>query len=52
MRLAVWAVYVPGQETTKTPTLEYVDVALKAVTYLAEKEGFLSSGASVRETTL
>jgi hypothetical protein len=39
MRDAIWATYVPGQEITKTPTAAYLDNALAAIEWLAQKEG-------------
>ena len=39
LRARVWATYVPGQEITKTPTLEYLDAANAAIKAVAEKEG-------------
>lgn len=34
----VWAVYVPGQEITKTPTGEYLEVAQEAIDYVDAAE--------------
>lgn len=39
LRQEVWEEYVPGQEISKTPTPEYLDVAQKAVLEVARKEG-------------
>lgn len=38
LRRDVWRHYVPGQEETKTPTNEYLDVARRAIEWLKEKE--------------
>lgn len=38
-RDAIWAVYVPGQEVRKDPSPEYLDVAQRAIDWLAAKEG-------------
>lgn len=35
---AVWATYRPGQEISKTPTLEYLGAAQDAIRAVAEKE--------------
>ncbi len=34
MRDAIWAVYVPGQETRKDPSPEYLEVAQECISYL------------------
>lgn len=39
MQAEVWAVYVPGQEISKTPTREYLKVARKVIDHVAEQEG-------------
>lgn len=39
LQLDVWAMYEPGQETTKTPTPEYLDAAIAAINAVATKEG-------------
>lgn len=39
LRRQIYKHYTPGQEVTKTPTREYLDVALAAIDYVAEKEG-------------
>lgn len=36
MQDELWSVYVPGQEVTKTPAPEYVEVARRCVRYLEE----------------
>jgi hypothetical protein len=41
MRDEVWAVYVPGQEIRKDPTLEYLLVTQLAIEEVARKEGLL-----------
>lgn len=38
MRDEIWAVYVPGQEISKTPTREYLEVARRCVSYLERIE--------------
>jgi hypothetical protein len=37
-RDAVWAAYVPGQERRKDPSAEYLDVAHRAIEWLARHE--------------
>lgn len=39
LRVAVWAAYVPGQETRKDPTDEYMSVQRAAVEAVARREG-------------
>ena len=34
MRDEIWAVYVPGQEQRKDPSLEYIEVARRCIAYL------------------
>ena len=38
-RDAVWANYRPGQEVDKSPSMDYLNVAMGAIAWLAEKEG-------------
>ena len=38
LRDMVWAAYVPGQEITKTPSNEYLDVALEVQRWIKENE--------------
>jgi len=38
MQNELWAVYVPGQETRKDPTSEYLAVAMKIQKYVKELE--------------
>lgn len=38
MRNEIWLWYIPGQEETKTPTEQYLQVAKKAITWLKEEE--------------
>ncbi len=38
LRHEVWAAYRPGQEISKTPSPEYLDVAQKAIEVVATKE--------------
>lgn len=38
MRNEIWAAYVPGQEERMDPTDAYIEVASRAVAWLAEKE--------------
>jgi hypothetical protein len=38
LRDAVWAAYVPGQETRKDPTWEYLAITGEAIDLVAEKE--------------
>lgn len=38
MRSDIWANYIPGQEITKSPTDEYLQVARTAIKYLEELE--------------
>lgn len=38
MRALVWLHYVPGQEVTKDPTPEYLDVVHEAIKYVSELE--------------
>lgn len=45
MRDAVWAEYVPGQEISKTPTQEYLNVTERAIRWLAIKEGKIEARA-------
>lgn len=47
MRDAIWHEYVPGQETRKDPTNEYLNVATRAVRWLAAKEGVVEAVAGV-----
>ena len=44
MRNAVWATYVPGQEVTKTPTLDYLEAAMAAINAVADAEGIARVG--------
>jgi hypothetical protein len=37
LRREIWRTYVPGQETTKTPTAEYLAAARAAIAYLGPK---------------
>jgi predicted DNA-binding protein (MmcQ/YjbR family) len=39
LRKRVWNTYVPGQEITKTPTLEYLEVTRECIELVAKKEG-------------
>ena len=34
----LWAVYVPGQEISKNPTHEYLEVAYKLIDYVSDLE--------------
>lgn len=38
MQDELWAVYVPGQEIRKDPSREYIEVAMRLVRYVQEKE--------------
>lgn len=38
----VWDLYVPGQEITKTPTMEYLDHVMHCIDVVAKKEGLRS----------
>ena len=38
MQNELWAVYVPGQETRKDPTSEYLEVAIEIRNYVKELE--------------
>jgi len=38
MQRELWAVYVEGQEISKTPTSEYLAVAIKIRNYVKEQE--------------
>lgn len=38
IRAAVWRAYVPGQENRKDPTNAYLEIANRAINYIAEKE--------------
>jgi hypothetical protein len=38
MRDKVWALYRPGQEKTKNPSMEYLNHAMECVKYVADKE--------------
>lgn len=38
---AIWNTYVPGQERTKTPSVEYLTAAKEAIAWLAKAEGLL-----------
>lgn len=42
---AVWKAYVPGQETRKDPTDEYMAAHCRAVAAVARKEGKLKAAA-------
>ena len=39
MRVAVLANYIPGQEISKTPTLDYLEAAMEAINAVADAEG-------------
>ena len=39
MQQKLWAVYRPGQEVTKDPSPEYLDVAREIIDYVAGKKG-------------
>ncbi len=38
LRKRIWAVYVPGQEDSKDPSIDYLKVAREAILFVAEKE--------------
>lgn len=38
MRDAIWAAYRPGQERRMDPSSEYIDAAMAAVNFVAERE--------------
>lgn len=38
MQDELWDAYVPGQEIRKDPTSEYIEVAMRLVRYVQEKE--------------
>lgn len=38
LRDAIWANYRPGQEVTKDPSSEYLEVAMQAIRAVADKE--------------
>lgn len=38
LRDAIWANYRPGQEITKDPSSEYLEVAMQAINAVADKE--------------
>lgn len=38
MRRAVWAAYVPGQESLKNPSREYLEALMAALTVVREEE--------------
>lgn len=40
LRDEVWETYVPGQEITKNPSGEYIDVAHRAIAAVEAREGF------------
>jgi hypothetical protein len=42
LRSAIWRTYVPGQEVTKTPSLEYIEAA-RAVQEWIEREKQLAT---------
>ena len=42
LQRALWAEYVDGQETTKTPTAAYLRAAARCVESVAQTEGFAS----------
>jgi len=37
MRDEIWKHYMPGQENSKTPTSEYINIATKCIDYIREK---------------
>lgn len=39
MRDRIWATYTPGQERRMDPSPEYLDAAMEAVNYLAQRAG-------------
>lgn len=39
MQQRLWQVYRPGQEITKDPSPEYLDVAMEIIHYVSRKEG-------------
>lgn len=39
LRDDVWETYIPGQEVTKNPTIDYSIAAARAIVAVAEKEG-------------
>ena len=39
LRNKVWATYRPGQEITKTPSAEYIEVAKEVQAWIKELEG-------------
>lgn len=43
---AIWAEYVPGQEITKTPSNEYLNVVTRAIALVAAKEGIFPKAAA------
>jgi hypothetical protein len=48
MKAEIWRTYVPGQEVTKTPTLEYLVVQQLAVAEVADKEGLFEEAEHAR----
>lgn len=38
-RDAIWATYRPGQEITKDLSMEYLNITMDAISWLADKEG-------------
>lgn len=46
MRDKVWALYTPGQEVRKDPTMAYLEHALACVRYVADSEGIPRTGGT------
>lgn len=38
LRDAIWATYVPGQEITKTPSVDYIEVANEVQEWISENK--------------
>lgn len=49
----VWALYIPGQEVTKDPTIEYLECVHRVIEYVhtLEMEAYLVSSSMTREIT-
>lgn len=49
LKNAIWETYVPGQETRKDPSFEYVQAAGVAIRWLSEYEGLREPGNDTRD---
>lgn len=47
LRNQIWATYKPGQEITKTPSSEYVDVAMEVQAWIKANHPIINAGSEL-----